>query len=379
MTDPVVTCNEGMVRFEGFSGCCGVYARVDLDERAFQGDLYRTGTTNVDFNNPMRAALTRLRDDEETRLAVGADEVVLSRSAESVVEKKVKLPIRWIKGFSEVQLYQPGMQLRFEVPVHEARRFIRSLPRGSAPKQPSYVSQWGPALRLSPRHKPGALRITGTDRLRVIELLLNAARAIRIYADDAHNSAWQIDFEMGVFLLMISPEIYRGFSGEGQALEHLATGNWKKALDAVQAQLAWQTTIDIDDLARITGFERHDVTAALAVLGARGLAGYDLASQAYFHRVLPFELDKVEQLQPRLKGAKKLLEENRVAVMRYLDDNTIELAVGGTGVDHIVLLGGDIAKCTCPWFSKYLGQRGPCKHILAAKMFLEKDEQLDDA
>ena len=55
MTDPVVTCNEGMVRFEGFSGCCGVYARVDLDERAFQGDLYRTGTTNVDFNNPMRA------------------------------------------------------------------------------------------------------------------------------------------------------------------------------------------------------------------------------------------------------------------------------------------------------------------------------------
>ncbi len=100
MADPVVTCNEGAVRFEGFSGCCGVYARVDLDERAFQGDLYRTGTTNVDFNNPMRAALTRLRDDEETRLAVGADEVVLSRGADSVVEKKVKLPIRWIKGFS---------------------------------------------------------------------------------------------------------------------------------------------------------------------------------------------------------------------------------------------------------------------------------------
>lgn len=28
--DPVVTSGGGMLRFEGFSSCCGVYARVDL-------------------------------------------------------------------------------------------------------------------------------------------------------------------------------------------------------------------------------------------------------------------------------------------------------------------------------------------------------------
>ena len=30
LLDPVVTSNEVVLRFEGFSGCCGVYARVDI-------------------------------------------------------------------------------------------------------------------------------------------------------------------------------------------------------------------------------------------------------------------------------------------------------------------------------------------------------------
>ena len=52
LLDPVVTSNEAMLRFEGFSGCCGVYARVDLPAEAFDSDIQGRGTTNVDFNNP---------------------------------------------------------------------------------------------------------------------------------------------------------------------------------------------------------------------------------------------------------------------------------------------------------------------------------------
>ena len=58
LLDPVVTSNETMLRFEGFSGCCGVYARLDIPAEAFQSDHLGRGTTNVDFNNPMRAALS---------------------------------------------------------------------------------------------------------------------------------------------------------------------------------------------------------------------------------------------------------------------------------------------------------------------------------
>ena len=55
--DPVVTSNEDRLRFESFSGCCGVHARLDLLPDALDEGPRASGTTNVDFNHPMRAAL----------------------------------------------------------------------------------------------------------------------------------------------------------------------------------------------------------------------------------------------------------------------------------------------------------------------------------
>src|SRR5579862_3340141 len=37
-SDPVITCSGGMLRFEGFSACSGVYARLDLLGSAFDAD-----------------------------------------------------------------------------------------------------------------------------------------------------------------------------------------------------------------------------------------------------------------------------------------------------------------------------------------------------
>jgi len=144
--DPVLTSNEELLRLEGFSGCCGVYARVDLPAEAFEGECHGRGTTNVDFNQPMRNALLRLRDEEDVRFAVGRDEVVLSRGNDKTVEKKVKLPLRWIKGFSEVQAYQPRLELKMEVGAAEALRFVRTLPKTVTPKLPSYAVSAGQSL-----------------------------------------------------------------------------------------------------------------------------------------------------------------------------------------------------------------------------------------
>jgi len=375
LVDPVVTSNEEMLRFEGFSGCCGLYARVDLDQQAFESELQGRGTTNVDFNNPMRAALIRLRDRSDARLSVGQDQVALSRDGQSTVEKKVALPVRWIKAFCEVQAYQPSMELRLEVGAAEARRFVRSIPRGNAPKRPCFISQLGKSLRLSQRDKRGAIRVQGVNRLRALEPLMGSAKNLRIWFDpDARTSGWEIEMDGGRFFLMISPEIYRGFSGEGQMLEKLATGDWAEALAGVQSQLSWQSQIDQTELAEKTGFDAAQVEAALAVLGSRGLAGYDVTSGKYFHRVLPFDLDKIEKLQPRLKGARKLLEDKKVELLKTLGGDEFDLSAGGTGVTHHVRLRADGDKCSCPWYSKHQGQRGPCKHILAARMLTGEDE-----
>jgi predicted nucleic acid-binding Zn finger protein len=211
--DPVVTGSGDLLRFEAFSACCSTYGRVDFLPEAIDGTWHGRGTTNVDFNSPMRAALARIRDADQVHLAVGSDEVSLRKGDEAVVERKVALPVRWLKGFVEVQAF-----------------------------------------------------------------------------------------------------------------------------------------------------------------GARGLVGFDLAEGAYFHRELPFDLDKVESLEPRLVDARKLIDSSGVRIERR-DSATgqVKAGVRGTDVEHLVWLGTDGDRCTCPWFAKHRNERGPCKHILAVQITLEEE------
>ena len=89
---------------------------------------------------------------------------------------------------------------------------------------------------------------------------------------------------------------------------------------------------------------------------------------------MPFDLERVEQLQPRLKNARKLLEAGGVRVLTDSAGET-DVEVAGTDVMHTVRLRTAGDKCTCPWYSKYQGQRGPCKHILAAHLLVDGDEE----
>ena len=373
--DPVLTSNENLLRLEGFSGCCGVYARVDLPASAFEGECHGRGTTNVDFNSDMRSALLRLRDEEEVQFSVGANEVALARGNQRIVEKKVKLPLRWIKGFSEVQAYQPRLDLKMEVSAAEALRFARMLPKAAKPRMPSYAVSAGRSIRLSQRHQKGAVPILGTHRVKVIEALLPRAQSLKVWADDDSGaSAWEVCYPAGSFFLMISPEVFRGFSGEGQMLAALAKPPSELVIAKVRASLKWQSQLDAGELAKMLGLDEGEVESALAVLGSRGLAGFDVNSRHYFHRELPFDLAKVEAMQPRLGNARKLVENGLVRQLPGGDPPVSTFEVQGTGTVHRVRLSGEQQHCTCPWFSKYQGQRGPCKHILAASLILDDDE-----
>ena len=49
----------------------------------------------------------------------------------------------------------------------------------------------------------------------------------------------------------------------------------------------------------------------------------------------------------------------------------VDAKVPGSEFDHYVRLRLAGNKCTCRWHSRYQGQRGPCKHILAVRMKVE--------
>src|SRR5258708_3361698 len=223
LADPVVTCGENRLRFEAFSACCGVYGRVDLLPEAVDGSLLATGTTNVDFNPPMRAALARIRDSEPAGLSVGANAVELESRGQAVVERKVALPVRWLKGFVEVQSHQARMEPKLEINGAEARRFLQGIPRQGSSGKTTLIERAGAGLRLSTLGGAGSIRVGGIERVRVLEDIVRHARKLRLYSStDSEASGWELDCGSARFFLVLSPEVWRGFSGEGQALSKLA-------------------------------------------------------------------------------------------------------------------------------------------------------------
>ena len=362
--DPVVTSNGDRLRFESFSACCGVYARFDALPGSLEGSLLDTGTTNVDFNPPMRDALARVGGMEPLHLQVGEDVVVRTLDG-AVTEKKVPLPERWLKGFAEVQLASATVAPAFEVPASEARRFIRSMP-SSGSRKPVWVVPAGRGLRLTTRPTPEGVSLSGLDRLKPLEPLLRFARSLRAYAapHDPHGATgvWELELDDARLVLALSPESSRGFSGEGGVLWDLASEESTDDADLVSALLAFEPRIDIERLSAEAGLSAERITRALGRLGASGRVGFDAAEGAYFHRELPYDSGRLAAMHPRLRDAQALLEAGAVRL-----EESVAFVRSGE-VEHVVRRTESGDRCTCPWFAKHQGSRGPCKHVLAAEL-----------
>jgi hypothetical protein len=363
--DPVVTSNGDRLRFESFSACCGVYARLDLLPGSLLDPTQGTGTTNVDFNQPMREALARVSGRDPLRLRIGED-VVVSTPDATVVEKRVALPERWVRGFAEAQVAGARMRQAFTVGSAPARRFVRSLP-----PRPSNGTLWvapgNTGLRLSARSAPGAVPVSGADRLRVLDPLLRFARALRAYSADGRADAasvWELELADARFSLAISPDRSRGFSGEGAVLVDLIDETSVQDADLVSALLAFEPVIDVDALAAAADVARGRVQRALTRLGASGRVGFDAAEGSYFHRELPYDTAGIDLMHPRIAGARVLVDAGAVRVPTEAG----AARVLSSGTEYVVRLGGEIDRCTCAWFAKYKGSRGPCKHALAVRI-----------
>jgi DprA winged helix domain/SWIM zinc finger len=368
LRDPVVTCNGDRLRFESFSGCCGVYARLDILSEALDGEVHDRGTTNVDVNGPLREALARVGGADPLHLAVGPDELAVTTLDGPVVEKKVPLPERWLRGFAEVQVLAARFDLRAELAAAEGLRFLRALPAGA--RGPAlWAVPVGRSLRLAARPAPGAVCVAGPQRLQALAPLLRHARALRAYGpvvaatSPPTASAWELVLEGMRLLVMVSPEPYRGFSGEGAVLEALAGDQVDADAELVGALLAFEPRVEVDLLAERSGLPPARVLAALGQLGTAGRVGYDLAEAAYFHRELPYDADRVEHRNPRLGNARALAASGAVR----LDGDLATVVVDDH--EHRVRFDADGAvACTCPWWARYRGSRGKCKHVLAAEL-----------
>jgi hypothetical protein len=174
-------------------------------------------------------------------------------------------------------------------------------------------------------------------------------------------SAWELDLATARLTLTLSPDVFRGFSGEGALLAALATGASSADEDLLGVLLSWEPVLDPAALERNSGFPPERTRLTLSRLAASGRLGYDLRESGFFHRELPFALD--ETAHPRLAGARALVAGGAVTLT---EAGAIVGDAGGAG--HRVTFTAVEDTCTCPWWGKHRGTRGPCKHVLAARI-----------
>ena len=357
--DPVVTAGGDRLRFESFSACNSVYARFDLNRDGLGSSEVGFGTTNIDINLPLRTALARVDRSAALHLSVGKAEVRASSLSGTHVERKVALPDRWVRGFAEVPALSASAAPAGRLTGAAIGRFLGGLPRVAPPGPSVHLLPVGSELRSSRARMPGAIPLPGTARLRGCDRIARHASALTIYTTPSGTTAWVFDVAGGRFTVLLSPDPFRGFSGEGSLLTLLTHPEAERHGQALLAALGWAPTVDPAQLAQDTHLTDDEVAAGLAWLAASGRLGYDIVDQAYFHRELPVDSERVLRRNPRLAAARKLADDGGV-----VRQNTCWVVRGSNGgwysIPDTVPL-----RCECAWDREHSGTRGPCKHILA--------------
>jgi hypothetical protein len=258
------------------------------------------------------------------------------------------------------------------VPAAQAAALLRALPRPTS-RSGARTTRWvvpaGRGLRPVSRPGRGAVCLPGVERLSILQPVLRHATAVRLYAPAGAQGepaavAWESRLPGMRLFLMFSQDAYRGFSGEGGVLHDLATGTAAQdAADLLAALPDWEPKVELAALSRRTGLPADRVRAALTVLGASGQIGYDVAQEAYFHRQLPWSESDAEAYNPRLRAARALVADGAVRL-----DGALAQVGSGDRVHVVRIDDAGQPSCTCQWWARYRGGRGPCRHVLAVRM-----------
>jgi len=404
LRDPVLTAQGDRLRAECFSACNGVYARLDLLQAGFDGEI-GYGTTNVDIGLDLRKALTQVKQSDKLHVDIGGDglatthynhasennespkagntnydqssiqhsnifmaksQAISNNPGQTVIERPVKMPDRWVRALGNAAEIHKGMEAGFTLKGPHAQAFIATLPPVTGKSQAGWLAPTRMGAKLSPAKTPGAVFVSGLHRLSALKRIMTNITAVTFYRPaNAEPGAAMIVVEMQNCRITISltAEAWHGYSGEGALLTSLAHQDLLEDSEIIGKKLTFNAIIDVLKMAQTWNMDTTRAEDALALLAVSGKLGYDAFDNAYFHRELPDDPDRILKDNPRLVAAQKLVE----AVNKTGD---LTWTVPSGDVDYRVIYDPDngVEKCTCAWYLKHLNKRGPCKHILAVQL-----------
>ena len=373
--DPILSAQGDILRAECFSACNGVYARMDLFQSALDGEILY-GTTNVDIGSNLRKSLFNVKQGDRLKFRIGDDgwKALHSKNLDGSmltdihIQRPVKMPDRWIRALGNCAMLHQNMKYKFHVEGMQAKSFIAMLPPVTGKEKSGWLTPTKTGVMLKSREEKNSVYISGIHRLSALKKVMSNVNSIFFYApenDEPGQMMIEVCMTGANITLSLTAKSYEGYSGEGALLDSLSTPKILECADKIDNILNFESRLDIDKISKTIGIVKNDMNDAMELLAVSGKLGFDVREKSFFHRELPDDPDRVLKDNPRLVGAKKLVEDTE-----YIDDNIWHVKSGDTTYRVIYPTDENLenAKCTCTWYLKHQNSRGPCKHILAVKL-----------
>jgi SWIM zinc finger len=396
--DPVVTVAPDVVFFECFSKDESAYGCLSVDRDAFSsaGEA-GLGTTNVDYSLGLYDHFQTLRSYRPTRLLVDPTGFEVKSTA-SFREEKIDLPNSWLRGFGQVQaaLCLPSERVQISVEaLYSVLSVLRRTREKSGPRSLRFVltpdkptkiilEPWG--IEVSSfggnYHGPVAteIKVWGRRRLLALSRLLPLTTSIEVrLLGSGLPSIWVLRMGEMNFTLALSGWTANDLTG-GTGLDSAYVSNTVNShlVDSVRAHLERERRSTERELT-LKFPTNSDLSTAIHVLAKRGQVIFDYASNCYRYRqIMPFELSE-QVLGPEPQEQQEGL--------RLADSVTIErletfeqgkrlfvAKVQGTHCEALYDLDGQMsrARCSCSYFYRFKLRAGPCRHLLALRIFTQK-------
>ena len=413
--DPVVSVHPDRLTFEVFSKDEGAYANLSFKHDALELEGEPScGVTNIDFSQALADSVQRMRSYRETKFSIGQQAVqVETETAEKVLEKQIRVPDTWMRGFLQVQsaailpretfslspidLYNVLRQLRLHADQKKKRRGLRvELSPGEAPRL--VLEPWEIVVPSSAGNYTGrmsrVIRIWGRRRLMLLQRVLPFAKKIDVHVlGPGLPSFWVLEAEDFTLTLGLT-----GFTSANwsQALSFdlllprkTQTG---KSLEKVVKHLAKSWFDTRENIGKACKLEGEALIETLQQGCQQGQLMYDLAADVYRLRPLtdqPLDLSRLEYRNQReriahdlltRKNAVKIVSENRIYGTGLELTGEVKVAEDKRDYRPQILIDEDgrvtKADCTCSAFRKQGLKGGPCSCLISLRL---KHAQLEAA
>lgn len=405
--DPVVTVAPDTVFFECFAKDESSYGCLFVDRDAFSGSSSSgLGTTNVDYSVALYDHFQTLRTYRETRLLVDPTGFeVKVESAGSYREEKIDLPPSWLKGFGQLSaaMALPSRELELSIDAvysliaHLKRNREKTGPRSInfelVPGKPAamVLQPWGVRIESHGRpfvgEKPETIKVWGRRRLSVLARLLPIAEKVTVQLlGSGLPSIWTVHLGDMRFVLGLSGWTTNDWTS-GSNLELLA-GAFVPELRAaatIRAHLAQHHVATLDSLSRLVEVSRPALIGSLHHLGQQGQVIFDFATKQYrFREVMPAPLSEsvLGPPSPELTAGMAAYKRGGVTVERQeLLPHARQLVIArvrtesgtreGVRCEAVFDADGAYSKatCGCDHFRQFRLRKGPCRHLIALKLF----------